>query len=152
MLFSGWISATSTIACPRSTSTSMSVRLAVIIFTELLLPIRRKTPGVNKTSALPFSVVKDWPGCNSAEPIDFEVRACSPIEAWPSTELRVPGTADFALASLPHAGAVRIVARKKHAMAPNLGSRICHLLLVFSPGLDDVARSCDARDISSDDI
>jgi hypothetical protein len=61
------------------------LRLGEIIFTELLLPIRKKTPGVNKTSALPFSVTNDWPACNSTVPIDFELRAWSPIEAWPST-------------------------------------------------------------------
>ena len=54
------------------TPISVLVRLGEIIFTALLLPTRRKTPGVSSTSAFPFSVVIDWPGSKMASPIDFE--------------------------------------------------------------------------------
>ncbi len=46
-------SSTSSVASPRSTATSVFVKLGEIIFTALASPSRRKTPGVKSTSALP---------------------------------------------------------------------------------------------------
>jgi hypothetical protein len=51
------------------------VRLGEIIFTELLPPTRKKTPGISNNSAFPFSVVIDWPVSKTVEPTDFELSA-----------------------------------------------------------------------------
>src|SRR5215471_3106513 len=108
--------------------------------TALWLSRRRNTPGVNSISALPSSVVRVCPSCNSAEPIDFEVRFSAPIDACPSTSLRVPVSAVFAPRVSPHIGTDKTTARKSPANALIHDS----LIFMFLDTLDEGGTAIDA--------